>query len=626
MNNIQKAGLLVCLIFVMGLGLFSVSAFASESGVSAQAEGTPHNYAVLKKNNDVLENGQAYTLIFKYGSNEDAVGGDIVAVYEGASDGNGYFAGGKQPWENVDPAVTKVVFDDSARTFLKPESTAYWFESMTALKEVANAGNLSTSNVKDMRGMFLGCSSLSAIDLSDWDTSQVESTAQMFQGCSSLLSLKMNIAHASNAERMFYECSNMSSLSMDAASVSNAFQMFYNCSALQSLDVSAWNMSQATDLGYMFYNCSSLPSLNAAAWDVSQVTTTYFMFSGCSSLTYLDLYGWNTSKVQNMYEMFENCYALSQMKLGSRFSFMGTGNVTVEFRALLPKNSSNGLQRYAWHRDGEAKLYLTPDLRDSYDGSTMSGVWKREVAYSVIYNLNGGSGSIPQQLIKAGDTIMVASGSAVTRSGCTFTGWNEDQDGAGKSYNGGESIKPTGDLTLYAQWRANPPDSGGGGDSGGGSGGSSGGDSHDDDDDPEERTVVIETEIMYRLYNPNSGEHFYTSDSSEKSHLVSLGWNYEGIGWLAPKESAIPVYRLYNAYGGEHHYTYDESEKDSLVAAGWTYEGIGWYSADEQSYPLYREYNPNAFANNHNYTTDVDEHNSLVSIGWRDEGYAWYGI
>ena len=41
----------------------------------------------------------------------------------------------------------------------------------------------------------------------------------------------------------------------------------------------------------------------------------------------------------------------------------------------------------------------------------------------------------------------------------------------------------------------------------------------------------VSTVNMYRLYNPNSGEHFYTSSNGERDHLISLGWNYEGIGW-----------------------------------------------------------------------------------------------
>jgi hypothetical protein len=131
---------------------------------------------------------------------------------------------------------------------------------------------------------------------------------------------------------------------------------------------------------------------------------------------------------------------------------------------------------------------------------------------------------------------------------------------------------------------------------------------------------------MYRLYNPNSGEHFYTSSASEKTTLVSAGWHYEGIGWTAPSVSSTPVYRLYNPNAGDHFYTSDASERDHLVSVGWNYEGIGWQSADSSGVPLYRQYNPNAIAGSHNYTTDKSESDKLVSLGWHYEGIAWYGV
>ena len=132
---------------------------------------------------------------------------------------------------------------------------------------------------------------------------------------------------------------------------------------------------------------------------------------------------------------------------------------------------------------------------------------------------------------------------------------------------------------------------------------------------------------MQRLYNPNSGEHFYTANIEERDNLVKLGWNYEGVGWTAPTSSGTPVYRLYNKYGGEHHYTTSASERDFLVKAGWNDEGIGWYSVDSgPRLGLYRDYNPNAYANNHNYTTGMDEHANLATVGWRSEGAGWYGV
>lgn len=132
---------------------------------------------------------------------------------------------------------------------------------------------------------------------------------------------------------------------------------------------------------------------------------------------------------------------------------------------------------------------------------------------------------------------------------------------------------------------------------------------------------------MYRLYNPNSGEHFYTADGNERNSLVRVGWKYEGVGWVAPVRSNTPVYRLYNPNAGDHHYTTSGGERDSLVRVGWKYEGIGWYSSDSvRAYPLLRQYNPNARAGAHNFTLNGNEQNMLVRAGWKAEGIAWYGI
>ena len=131
---------------------------------------------------------------------------------------------------------------------------------------------------------------------------------------------------------------------------------------------------------------------------------------------------------------------------------------------------------------------------------------------------------------------------------------------------------------------------------------------------------------MYRLYNPNSGEHFYTANDSEWDNLVNLGWRYEGIGWYAPESSNTPVYRLYNPNTGDHHFTTSSSERQMCIDAGWKDENIGWYSDDTKSIPLYREYNPNVAVGTHNYTSNQSEHENLVSLGWRDEGIGWYGV
>lgn len=131
---------------------------------------------------------------------------------------------------------------------------------------------------------------------------------------------------------------------------------------------------------------------------------------------------------------------------------------------------------------------------------------------------------------------------------------------------------------------------------------------------------------MYRLYNPNSGEHFYTGNAGERDSLLLDHWQYEGIGWVAPATSSVPVYRLYNGNAGDHHYTTNIGERNNLVRKGWSYEGIGWYSDTSKQIPLYREYNPNAKAGAHNYTTNKAEDSMLVRQGWNAEGIGWYAV
>ena len=91
-------------------------------------------------------------------------------------------------------------------------------------------------------------------------------------------------------------------------------------------------------------------------------------------------------------------------------------------------------------------------------------------------------------------------------------------------------------------------------------------------------TVNANSVTMYRLYDRYTGEHFYTSDVSERDHLVSVGWSYEGVGWRSG--GSVPVYRQYNPYArtGTHNYTADGSENDRLVSVGWRAEGVGWYA------------------------------------------------
>lgn len=140
------------------------------------------------------------------------------------------------------------------------------------------------------------------------------------------------------------------------------------------------------------------------------------------------------------------------------------------------------------------------------------------------------------------------------------------------------------------------------------------------------QVLADESVKMHRVYNPNSGEHFYTANDTELLQLLRLGWHNEGIGWYAPTEGT-PVYRVYNPNNGDHHYTMNSAEKNMLVKLGWRDEGIGWKSDTAKQVPLYRVYNPNnKGAGSHHYTIRASERQQLVNLEWHNEGIGWYGV
>ncbi len=140
----------------------------------------------------------------------------------------------------------------------------------------------------------------------------------------------------------------------------------------------------------------------------------------------------------------------------------------------------------------------------------------------------------------------------------------------------------------------------------------------------EEQESPVSVIPMYRMYNPNTGEHFYTRSEQERETIYAVGWEYEGVGFYTPETSNTPIYRLFNPNEDDHHYTGSAKERDILVSIGWRYEGIAWYSDDSHTLPAYRLFNPNARCGSHHYTLNTAERDKLVSIGWQYEGIAFY--
>ena len=124
--------------------------------------------------------------------------------------------------------------------------------------------------------MFQYCSSLTTLDLSNFDTSKVTHIESMFSSCQSLTTLDLS--------------------NFDTSKVTDMQDMFNYCSKLTKLDVSSFNTSNVTDMSRMFQYCPSLTTLDLSSFDTSKVTDMSWMFNGCSNLT-LDCSHWNVDKV-----------------------------------------------------------------------------------------------------------------------------------------------------------------------------------------------------------------------------------------------------------------------------------------------------------------------------------------
>lgn len=80
---------------------------------------------------------------------------------------------------------------------------------------------------------------------------------------------------------------------------------------------------------------------------------------------------------------------------------------------------------------------------------------------------------------------------------------------------------------------------------------------------------------VYRVYNPTSGDHLFTTSTAERDNVIKYGWKDEGIAFKSGGKTS--VYRIYNPKTGEHFYTASTVERDNLKNFGWNVEGVAFY-------------------------------------------------
>ena len=89
------------------------------------------------------------------------------------------------------------------------------------------------------------------------------------------------------------------------------------------------------------------------------------------------------------------------------------------------------------------------DFVGNYNSAIINAVWHYCNEFSLIYNANGGTDAPSSQ---TGETSYTISSTRPTRVGYNFAGWSTSSNAASASYQPGDTITPSGDMTLYAVW------------------------------------------------------------------------------------------------------------------------------------------------------------------------------
>lgn len=131
--------------------------------------------------------------------------------------------------------------------------------------------------------------------------------------------------------------------------------------------------------------------------------------------------------------------------------------------------------------------------------------------------------------------------------------------------------------------------------------------------------VIPGTTRLYRLYNPRTGDHFYTTSAIERDNAIAM-YGYqdertECFVFATQAPGTTSLFRLVNPATGDHFYTASAAERDNTIAAfGYKAEGVACFvhgAAADGSTPLYRLRSQST--GDHFYTTHPDERDYAIA-------------
>ena len=374
-----------------------------------------------------------------------------------------------------------------------------------------------THSLQNVKEMFCENTSLRKLDAGNWDTSKVTSSVNgIFRGCSSLTALNISgwdlasASYSTSGYSMFANCSNLSEIS-----IGEGFRFFSpnNLFPTPKTSVSTGNWIRIDDAltpkteEELNRDFSNDPERWAGTWiweiDNSKCFITFDANGGYHSgegtlavasadqpislpssetttRLHYSLSGWSTTKDGSTKVYEPGTIATDIVRLGEKITLYAQWiESNLRQYTVIHYQQTSDLKKYnqvfKQTYDGEKGGSVTPEVKN-YDGflspepqtvtvadddSTVVNYYYDRITYSVKFDGNGAtSGQMKEAEVFVYNIRKTLTPNTYQKKGSIFNGWNTARDGSGTAYTDQQSVLNLADengkvITLYAQWLDN---------------------------------------------------------------------------------------------------------------------------------------------------------------------------
>ena len=226
----------------------------------------------------------------------------------------------------ADSTYTIYVLSDDV--IYAPKNCLDLFRNMNQLVSI-NAEKLDVSRVETMENMFRSAA-LKTVNVTGWDVSNVTNLYGTFLNCTSLESI-------------------VGLETWDVSAVTTTNRLFSQCPMLKEIDLSTWKLPAVTDAERMFYKCEVLEELDASNWDLRNLVNARDMFKYCYKLKQIKGMGnWKTGNVESLWDTFALCWSLETLEGLQNWDLSSAIKVAGTFQQCLALTDEDVAVLYNW--------------------------------------------------------------------------------------------------------------------------------------------------------------------------------------------------------------------------------------------------------------------------------------